>query len=62
MENDVLISDEHIAMLEKEITIARISLEKASARSGVTPEELANIERKIRLKTDILAVIKGVSR
>lgn len=60
MGNDVLISDEHIAMLEKEITKARISLEKASARSGVTPEEIANLERKIRLKTDILAIVKEV--
>lgn len=58
MENDGFNYAEHIEMLEKEIKKARIDLEKVSARSGVTPEEIANLERKIRLKTDLLNMVR----
>lgn len=50
--------NEHIALLEKEIREIEINLARAKARPGVNTEELFNLERKLRLKSDICSVIK----
>ena len=52
--------DEHIKLLEKEIKWLTINLDRAKNKSSVTSDEIRNLERKIKLKTEILAVISEV--
>ena len=54
--------DEHIKLLEKEIKSLRINLDRVKNKPRATPEELANIERKLRLKQEILLMIIGDDR
>lgn len=48
---------ECIELLEKEIKSLNKNLFNAKNRTGVTPEEISNIEKKIRLKTEILNIV-----
>lgn len=48
-----------IELLEKELKKLNIDLDKAKKRPGVTQRELDNTEEKIRLKTEILTILKG---
>lgn len=48
---------EHIALLQREICQLEINLERAVKRPGVKQEEIQNIENKIRLKSEILAIL-----
>lgn len=48
---------ECIELLEKEIKSLERNLFNAKKRKGVTPDEIANIEKKIRLKTEILNIV-----
>jgi len=50
--------EEHIKLLEKEINCARRSFQVAMRRPGVTKVELENLERKIRIKTDLLVMVR----
>ena len=50
--------DEHIELLEKEIRSAERNLESAKKRPGVTEAEIANLERKIRIKSDLLIMVR----
>ena len=50
---------EHIALLEKEIKELEINYVRAKARSGITDAELANLEKKLRLKCDILSIVSN---
>lgn len=49
---------EHIALLEKEIRQLEINFERAVNRPGVKQEETRNLEKKIRLKREILAIVE----
>jgi hypothetical protein len=49
---------EHIALLEKEIREIEINFARAKARPGVKEEELFNLARKLRLKSEICSIIK----
>lgn len=53
---------EHIALLEKEIQQLEINLGKSFRRTGVTQEEIRNIESKIRIKRELLAAVSGRKR
>ena len=48
---------EHIALLEKEIKELQNNYVRAKARLGVKEDELANLEKKLRLKCEILSVV-----
>lgn len=50
---------ECIKLLVKEIRQLNFSLEHALKKPHATDEEIANIEKKIRLKTEILDVVRG---
>lgn len=49
---------EHITLLQREIRQLEINLERAVSRPGVKEEEIRNIENKMRLKRDILAILE----
>ena len=50
---------EHIKLLEREIKELTLNYERAKSKPGVKSEELNAIERKLRLKTEILEVIRN---
>lgn len=52
--------NEHIELLKKEIDTLELNLERAKKKPGVKTEELESIEKKIRLKTEILGVLIAV--
>ena len=49
--------NEHIELLEKEIRKLNLSLKNALSKPHVQSSEIKNIERKLKLKQDILKVI-----
>ena len=54
--------DDHIELLKKEIKSLTINLSRSKNKPGVKPDEIANIERKIRLKNEILAIVSEASK
>ena len=52
----------YIALLEKEIQQLEINIGRAFRRTGVTQEEIRNIESKIRIKRELLAAVSGRKR
>lgn len=50
---------EHIKLLIREIEELTVNYERAKLKPGVTSEELKAIETKLRLKTEILEVIRN---
>lgn len=52
---------EAIKLLEKEIHSLNFNLINAKKKTKVTPDEIANIEKKIKLKTKILNIVKEVA-
>ena len=50
---------ECIKLLVKEIRQLNFSLEHAKNKPHVADDEIANIEKKIRLKTEILDIVRG---
>ena len=50
---------ECVQLLAKELRQLNFSLEHARNKPHATDEEIANIEKKIRLKTEILDVVRG---
>lgn len=51
---------EHIELLEREIKDLVRSYERAKLKPGVRSDEIKAIERKLRLKTEILEFINAV--
>lgn len=50
--------NEHIELLMKELRALDLNLYRAQKRPGVKPEEIDNIKRKIRLKSDLLKMVE----
>ena len=50
---------ECIKLLVKEIRQLNFSLEHALKKPHATDDEIANIEKKLKLKTEILDIVKG---
>lgn len=49
--------NEHLLLISNEIERLKINLENAKVRPGVSKREIANIERRIRLKQEIFNFI-----
>lgn len=52
---------DQIQLLQSELKTLKINLERAKARPGVTEEELTNLERKIKLKEELLKYLQSNS-
>lgn len=48
---------EHITMIRQEISKLTLNLERAKSKPNVQPDEIRNIENKLRLKNDILKML-----
>lgn len=51
------LKNECAKLLEKEIKFLEFNLERAKNKSGVQPDEIANIEKKLELKREILKIL-----
>lgn len=49
---------EHIALIEKELKEIQKNYARAQARPGVKEEELINLAKKLRLKSEICSILK----
>lgn len=49
--------NDHREMLVKEISKLQLNLDRAKCRPGVTPQEIENLNKSIRLKKDLLNMI-----
>ena len=54
--------NECIELLKKEVKALTINLDRAKNRPGVKPDEISNIERKLRLKNEILTIVSEASK